>query len=225
MMATNTPTHALLNWVTGCAVATALWTAPAAAHPHVYIGGGVDFVLRDGTMLETLEVTWVYDAFETLYILSFHDLSLNEDGALDEEDRLELVRQRSDWPEDFDGSAHLSLDGQLQNLEWPEDLDAHLIDGQLTMTFTRKLSEPLDLSQTGVEVGFYESTYFFAFSISQEPKLLGNVGPCTAEVIQFDPTEKTATMKKLLARLSREETPTDTNVGANFADRIALTCD
>ena len=213
------------NWIAGLMVSALALVSPAFAHPHVFIGGGVDFVLRDGSALEALEVTWVYDAFETLYILSNHDLSLNDAGGLDEEDRLELIRQLSDWPEDFDGSAHLSVGGTLQNLEWPENLDAHLIDGQLTMTFTRKLTKPLDLAQQDAEVGFYESTYFFAFSVSQEPKLLGNAGACTANVIQFDPTEKTATLKKLLARLSREETPEDENVGAYFADRITVACE
>lgn len=215
----------LRNWTAGLALAVATAGGPAIAHPHVFMGGGVDFVMRDSTVLEALEVTWVYDAFETLYILSYHELSLNEDGGLDEEDRLELVRQRSDWPEDFDGSAHLSVDGALQALEWPENLDAHLIDGQLTMTFTRTLSEPLDLSQRDAEIAFYESTYFFAFSITQEPRLLGGADACAADVIQFDPTAKTTALKKLLAMLSREETPADENVGAYFADKIALTCE
>lgn len=215
----------LRNWTAALTLSVSAIISPAFAHPHVFMGGGVDFVLRDGSMLEALEVTWVYDAFETLYILSYHDLTLNDAGGLDEKDRLELVRQRSDWPEDFDGSAHLSVDGTLQSLEWPENLDAHLIDGQLTMTFRRKLTTPLDLAQSDAEVAFYESTYFFAFSITQEPNFLGSAESCTANVIQFDPTAKTATLKKLLARLSREETPEDENIGAYFADRIAVACE
>ena len=208
------------------ALATALLTAvtPASAHPHVFVDGGVDFVLRDGNILEALEVTWLYDEFETLYILSSYGLSLNDAGGLDEADRQELVRLRSDWPDDFDGSAHLSADGVGVALEWPTDLDARLIEGRLEVTFTRYLETPMPLGQRLVEVAFYESTYFFAFSATKNPILLGDAGHCTAGVLPFDPDPQDTALQAMLSRLSREETPGIENVGALFADRIVVRC-
>ena len=107
----------------------ALSAVAAEAHPHVFVDGGVDFVMGENAVLEALEVTWLYDRFETLYTLSDLNLDLRSDGTLAEADRQELVRQLSDWPSDFDGSAHVSVDGVGIAMDWPEGLDAQMIDG------------------------------------------------------------------------------------------------
>ena len=210
--------RAMLAWV------FLLFVTPASAHPHVFVDGGVDFRFADDGRLEALEVTWLYDEFETLYILSSNGMSLNEDGELSEVDRRRLVAIRSQWPEDFDGSAHLSVSGESIELEWPSGLDGALVDGRLQMTFTRELKAPITLRGQDVKVAFYESTYFFAFSITQIPSLLGNFGDCQARVEYFEATKQDSALQVALQRLSREETPEIANVGALFADKAILSC-
>jgi len=210
--------------VVALCVAFGIHNNPVSAHPHVFVDGGVDFVFGTDGKLVALNVAWHYDAFETLYILASHDLTLNTDGGLDEADRLALVKYRSEWPEDFDGSAHLSVDQVPVALEWPAGLDAHIIDGRLRITFRRELSSPLSLSGVQAELAFYESTYFFAFSITEPPKLLGTSGDCKAEVVTFDPSAENAELRSTLSKLGREETPAIANVGSLFADRISLSC-
>ncbi|MCH2164391.1 MAG: DUF1007 family protein [Marinovum sp.] len=196
--------------------------SPANAHPHVFVDGGVDLEFDREGQLAALRVTWLYDAFETLYILASHDLSLNAEGGLDEEDRLALVKYRSDWPPDFDGSAHLSVDGGLVAMEWPTAVDAHVIDGRLKLTFVRTLSQPLTVEDA--DIGFYESTYFFAFAITQETNLIGAPEGCSADIVKFDPDAEDMELQGTLAKLGREETPNLSNVGALFADRILVSC-
>lgn len=197
--------------------------APLQAHPHVFVDGGVDFILSENNTFEALQVTCVYDAFETLCILSSYEMSLNENGDLDEETRQKLVRLRSSWPSDFDGSTHLFAEGERVDLQWPSDLDALLIDGKLQLTFRRVLETPLDLSRASTRVAFYESTYFYAFSITKEPQFLGTTETCSASVTPFNPDSQDRDLKASLAKLSREETPENDQVGALFADRISIT--
>jgi len=204
-------------------ICLAVFASAAGAHPHVFVDGGVDFVFSEETMLSALKVTWLYDEFETLYILSSHGMSMNANGTLDEVDRQELIRQRSDWPADFDGSAHLSIDGSSIALEWPKDLDAKLVDGRLQLTFTRDLTSPIDLDHGAAEVAFYESTYFFSFSVTQPPKIL-DAEACTAKITPFKPDPQNTALQATLAKLSREETSDIAQVGALFADRIEVTC-
>ena len=207
--------------------AAALFGAPAPvrAHPHVFIDGGVDFVFREGTMLEALRVTWRYDEFETLYTLSSLGLAPNAEGGMDEEDRQELIRLLSDWPEDFDGSAHLSIAGEAIALDWPAELDARLVDGRLEMTFIRDLPSPMSLDGQDAEVAFYESTYFFAFKVTDAPQLVEAAAQCAATVTPFSPDSQTETLRAALSSLGREETPAMGDVGALFADRISVTCE
>jgi ABC-type uncharacterized transport system substrate-binding protein len=201
----------------------ALFGSSAAGHPHVFVDGGVDFIFENDTLV-ALRVTWLYDDFETLYILSSYNLSLNAQGGLDEHDRMSLIRHRSDWPSDFDGSAHLSVDGEAIALKWPTDLDAQMVDGRLRVTFKRELEEAVPLTGLVADVAFYESTYFYAFAVTDLPKLQGSGGKCHAEVVKYDPSEQDEQLQETLALLGREETPSMANVGSLFADRIALKC-
>jgi len=202
----------------------ALFGNPVVGHPHVFVDGGVNFVFDDNNLV-ALHMVWLYDEFETLYMLSSYDLSLNAEGELDEVDRQVLVQHRSDWPKDFDGSAHLSIAGQTISLQWPQNLDAQMIDGRLQITFTRNLDEPVGLSGLAAEVAFYESTFFFAFAVTHQPELVGAGSRCNEEVLKYDPTTQDQQMQAALSRLSREETPGIANVGALFADRIIVTCE
>lgn len=198
---------------------------PAHAHPHVFVDGGVDFVVEDGDVLKALRVTWLHDAFETLYILSSLDMSLNAAGGLDPADRQKLVQQRREWPSDFDGSAHLSIDGKGVALQWPNSLDADVVDGRLQLTFTRPLENPVDLTGVVANVAFYEATYFFAFSVTNTPKILGGSNNCHTNVIPFNPDTQNAELRATLAKLTREETPDIQQVGAQFADQIVVQCE
>jgi ABC-type uncharacterized transport system substrate-binding protein len=194
------------------------------AHPHVFVDGGVDFVIEENTKLSEIRVTWIYDNFETLYVLSSYEISPNARGELSAEDRATLVELYENWPDDFDGSAHLFVADAAVPLAWPEKVDVDMVDGRLKVMFTRRLERPIDLGQDTLEVGFYENTYFFAFAITETPKLLGQVGQCSSQVRAFVADENNRALQTALAQLSREETPEDTNVGAIFADRIFLEC-
>lgn len=193
------------------------------AHPHVFVDGGIDFVMGDENTLEALEVTWRYDEFETLYILSVYGLELTTDGGLDEPDRQKLVQKRSKWPSEFDGSAHLSADGAPIALGRPVGFDAKLVSGRLEVSFSRYLHTPVDVSIRRIEVAFYEATYFYAFSVTDRSKILGSA-TCDTTLTPFDPNKQDKELLSVLAELSREETPAENNVGAKFADRIALQC-
>ena len=197
---------------------------PTQAHPHVFVDGGGEFVVRDGKILEAVKVTWLYDPFETLYILSSYELSLNDQGDLSEGDRQTLVTHRSQWPSDFDGSTHLTRDGEVVPLSRPIGFDAALVNGQLQVTFTRVLETPIDLNASNIDVLVYEATYFYAFSVSTPSRVLGFAAGCNTDVIPFNPGEQDSALQAALAKLSREETPEQEEVGAIFADRIRIRC-
>lgn len=215
--------HMFMAMTVGCLLFG--FAPPAKAHPHVFVDGGIDFVFDEQKQLSALRVAWLYDEFETLYMLSSYGMSLNVEGGLDEEDRLELIRIRSQWPLDFNGSAHLSIHGERVAMDWPTDLDAQLINGRLQLTFTRLLKSPITLKAAPAEVAFYESTYFFAFSITNTPDLIGPSDGCRADIVPFKPGLQNNSLQASLALLSREETPSIPNVGAEFADRVILRCE
>lgn len=129
------------GFVSGLTLGMAI-AAPAIAHPHVFIDGGIDFIMSGQETLEALSVTWLYDEFETLYDLSSRGIEPLPDGSLSDADREAIRAAYNEWPDDFDGSAHLSIDGQMIEMDWPSDLAVDLVDGRLQLAFLRKLQDP-----------------------------------------------------------------------------------
>ncbi|MEM8792482.1 MAG: DUF1007 family protein [Pseudomonadota bacterium] len=199
----------------------------ADAHPHVFVKGGVSFVLDDQQALTALKVIWRYDLFETLYALSSLEIVPDAGGKLAPEDRQRVSEHMTDWPEAFNGSAHLSIADEKIAMLRPTSMDVELVDGSLVMRFQRDLEAPISMTDQTAEVGFYEETYFYAFSVTEEPEVHGaNTGQsCSAEVIPFDPNAELEALQVTLFALGREETPDAPDVGALFADRIVLKCE
>lgn len=196
----------------------------ASAHPHVFVDGGVNFVIDDQGSLTALEVTWRYDLFETLYVLSKLGISPNSDGSLSDFDHTQLVANETAWPKGFDGAAHLSVAGTPIALSGPKSMQARLDQDRLSLTFVRDLDTSVALIGQHAEVAFYESTYYYAFSVTDKPRSSRTDEACSIEVLPFATSEQLSTLQVTLAALGREETPDTENVGALFADKIVLDC-
>ena len=211
-------------WGVGLASALIGPLSAASAHPHVFVEGGIDFVMREGTVLEAVEVTWLFDEFETLVMLASSGLNLTTEGGLDAAGRQEVARLQNDWPDRFGASVHLSANGDALALDAPAEIDLRVVEGRLAVTFTRDLARPVSLDGRDVEAAFYEPTFFVSFSVTETSELLGETEGCRVDLHRFEPDPDDIRLMSLLARLGREETPEIENVGAKFADRITLTC-
>ena len=110
---------------------------------------------------------------------------LNKKGNLDEDQRQKLIREMGDWPDHFEGSSHLSFEDKKVKLELPVELDAWIVEGKLKATFTRHLTKPITIGKQLAELGFYDSTYYYAFFVTNEPKISGSNKQCSAHVIKF----------------------------------------
>lgn len=210
------------------ALVITLGTAPIStvAHPHVFVDGGVDFIFDDtGASLQTVSVTWRYDAFETLFMLSNMGVSPEPGQDFSPDDRRRAEAMLSEFAPDFDGSAHLTVAGVPVALEWPRDLSARMVGDRLEVSFLRDLAAPLaSAGPLRIDVGFYERTYYFAFSLTDAPTFENAQDRCSITIALFEDTEQTAEMRAALARLSREEEPENSTAGAVFADRMVVQC-
>ncbi|MEM6488833.1 MAG: DUF1007 family protein [Pseudomonadota bacterium] len=206
-------------------VAMCATAAPAAAHPHVFVDAGIDFVFGDGRVLQALEVTWRLDPFVSLYMITALGLVPDAEGRLDDQARGLLARDFDAWPEGFEGFARLSIDGKATALDAPAGLAVDLVDGRLQVSFTRRLEAPVALQGRSAEVMAYEATYYYAVTMPDLPALAGPAEGCTARAQPFEPGAELASLQTTLFQLAREETPDIPNVGALFADRAIVSCD
>ncbi|WP_420586854.1 DUF1007 family protein [Ruegeria sp.] len=202
-----------------------LQTRAAMTHPHVFVDARIDVGVDRRGMLQVIHVTWRFDQFHTLYILSFDGITPTEDGHLNPSDQEALSASYTDWQGGFNGFAKLLIDGALVALEPPSAVSARLQNDQLEISFSRVLSSPANLTDAKAEIEIYDATYYHDIAMAASPRILGDAQGCHASLLPFDPDSLTASAETALAELEKEQSSTVEDVGRLFADRITLSCE
>ena len=207
----------------GLVLAAGLGARPAAAHPHVFIDTGVDFLFDDAGNLAQLRITWIYDPMISLFMQE--DLGITPGRPLTADERARLAAYDTEWEEGYAGDAYLWDGARAVGLSGPRAADADFRDdGRAVIRFLRDVATPYRPgADTRVEI--YDLTYYMAYTITETPRLEGAPAGCAAEVAHFEPSKALAPLQRALSALSAEETPEQDDVGALFAERVRLACD
>lgn len=213
-----------------CILATTLLAPSAHPHPHVFVGGGAHFGMDAEGKVERLYISWIYDTFASLYLLSFLQADADGDQKLTEEEKERILADQTMWPDTFAGDSYLWASGGKVALGKPVNADTRILeDGRVEVTFERILAEPVrpSTSSETVTVKLYDPTFYYAYEVSEEPEVRGPEGHgCSTRHVPYDPNlPGLAALQVELSALGRDETPEQEDVGALFADELILTCE
>ena len=198
---------------------------PANAHPHIFVDADGGFVFNDDGDLEAVRIFWLYDEYSTLFLYDTLDLDEDRDGQLNEAD-LEKVRQgETTWNPGYEGDTYLWINGKKQLLSQPLKTSAHTVKGRIGVSFELQLKTPQNVAGQTVSLKLYDPIYYYAYSIPNEGRILGNASGCHVRVNRFTADEYSAKLQQELSALSREEIPENLNIGGKFAEEIVLQCD
>jgi ABC-type uncharacterized transport system substrate-binding protein len=207
----------------GVILAAGLMAAtPAAAHPHVFINGSVDFLFDDEGRLAQLRVTWDYDPMTSLFMLE--DLGLDGSQPLSAEDRARLAAFDTTWDEGYVGDTYLRDGDRSIGLSDPRSPEAELRDGRVVIRFLRDVEtrfSPGD--ETWVEM--YDPVYYYAYTLVGSPQVENAPAGCRVTVEPFKPDSGLAALQRSLLELPADQTPDQAGVGALFTDKVRLECE
>lgn len=210
----------------GFAALLAAPALPVAAHPHMFIDTGVEFVFDDAGRLAALRVGWVYDALSSM--LYFEDLDLDRDytGVLSEEELAILDGFDMNWDADFDGDLVLLAGEDRLEISRPLEWTTDVVDGRIVSTHLRAVPARPDPAQ-GLVLRVYDPTYYVAYTILDAVQMRGR-SDCVAEIREPDLDAANAVLLAALDELLasgvddiEEDFPA---VGAHFAEEIRLSC-
>ena len=191
---------------------------PAAAHPHVFMETDIE-VLRDAAgQAVSLRVTWTYDPFFSLVLITERGLDPDGDGTLTADETAALQGFDMNWDPGFPGDTYAFAGAEAVPLSGPRDGVARYEGGRIVSSHIRDLAQPV----TGLlVVKNYDPTYYTEYTI-REVVAEG----CATEIIAPDLTEAERAMQAALA-----EIPADVDiemgfpeVGAVFAQEVRVTC-
>ncbi len=202
------------------------------SHPHVFVTGGAHLGLDDEGRLARLHVTWIYDTFASLYLLNYLKADADGDQVLSEEDKKLILADQTNWPDDFEGDSYLFVSGEKRALGRAQNADTRILEsGQVEVTFEREVAESFrpGPSDPDAVVKLYDPNFYYAYEVTLEPEIIAADDAHGCKVWHRVPDTENdpglAALQVELSALGKDETPTQQDVGALFADEIRLACE
>ena len=196
-----------------------LCATPLGAHPHVFVDVALRFQSDGQGRLTGVEVTWSYDDFFSLLILSDMGLDPDGDGQLTD---AELARLKGfdleEWPEGFEGDLYIHSGGEKVALDHPEPTGVALQNGRIVATHERGFGP---VSADGLRVEPYDPTYFVDYTLTG-PVVLPDA--CAYTIKEPDLDESQRDFRDMVADLSAEEQFDGVEVGNIFSDMMVISC-
>lgn len=156
------PAIAATAWALTAAVLT---TAPALAHPHVFITAQAA-VRLDNQKVAEISHDWTFDEIYSAGAVEGFDA--NKDGKYDREELAELAKDTITGLKDYGYfTAAKSSAGEVAFGE-PKDYWFEQVGGLLKLHFVLPLAQPVAADATGLSVYIGDPTFYIGFDFAQE---------------------------------------------------------
>jgi len=196
-----------------------LCASMAGAHPHVFVDVALDFESDGQGRLTGVEVTWSYDDFFSLLILSDMGLDPDGDGQLTEAELAQLEGfDLEEWPDGFEGDLYIHAGGEKIALDHPVPTGVRLENGRIVATHERGFG-PVRADELRVEP--YDPTYFVEYTLAGPVTLPEG---CAQTITEPDLDESQRAFRDMVAELSAEEQYEGVEVGNLFSDILVISC-
>ena len=199
-------------------LALGLGLSAAEAHPHVWVTATSELVYAPDGSFTGVRHAWAFDDMFSTYALQ--GIEPKQKGVYTREDLAPLAQTNVESLKEFAYFTFAKVSGKKQKFAEPVDYYLEHKDGVLTLHFFLPLKTPVKSSELSVEV--FDPTYFIDFSFAdKDPVRLVGAPPACKLAFQR-PSDGTATAQ----RLSEDNFASgdNSNYGAMFANKIAVTC-
>ena len=128
----------------------ALGTAPAEAHPHVWITAKSEVVYAPDGSITGVRHAWTFDEMFTTYALQ--GLATKTKGVYTREELAPLAQTNVESLKEFNFFTFAKADGKKEKFVEPVDYFLEYKDSELTLHFMLPLKTPFKAKQTALEV-------------------------------------------------------------------------
>jgi len=201
------------------ACGTALGTATADAHPHVWITAKSEVIYAPDGSISGIRHAWTFDDMFSTYALQ--GIETKTKGAYSREELSSLAQTNVESLKEFGYFTFARADGRKERFLEPVDYFLEYKDSLLTLHFTLPAKAPFKAKQTALEV--FDPAFFIDFKYAEkEPiKLVG--APADCKMAFQRPGDGTAGAQKL-GEQNFMGGGDGANYGAMFANKIMVEC-
>lgn len=199
--------------------------SPLTAHPHIFVDTGLDLYFNDTGNLESVKVTWSYDAFYSLLITEDLGLDADGDSRLDDAEKAALQGFDMRWTEGFNGDLEIFAAGERLALSGPRDYSARYAMGRITTVHTRDV-ESTENKPEMIELMPFDATYYTAYDLTLPVTIHGRTD-CSTAVREPLQTPELMDLRQALSGLDPSMDPSDLGLGdagAQLSTKVVVTC-
>jgi ABC-type uncharacterized transport system substrate-binding protein len=204
----------VLSLIAGMVVAA----AEANAHPHVWVTMKSEVVYAPDGSVVGVQHAWTFDDMFSAF--ATQGLESKKKGEFTREELKPLAEVNVTSLKEFDFFTYAKADGKKAVFTDPKDYYLEYKDNVLTLNFMLPLKTPVKPKQLQLDV--YDPSYFvdFAFADKDPVALKGAPATCKFAVARpDDPAANKQVDDAFIASLGD-----GANYGAQFANKIAVTC-
>ena len=203
------------------AVVGACFAASAAnAHPHVWVVMQSELAYAPDGSVTAVRHAWTFDDMFSTF--ATQGLPQKTKGVFTREELAPIAEVNMTSLKEFEFFTFGKLDGQKASFAAPKDYWLDFKDNVLTLHFTLPVTAPAKAKSLSVEV--YDPSYYvdFAFAEKDPVALAGAPSACKLTVVK--PQEMTVARGQQLGEAFFNNPNSSSNWGAQFANRVTVTC-
>ena len=190
---------------------------PAAAHPHVWVTMNTEVIYAPDGSVTGLRQSWTFDDMFSAFALQ--GLESKEKGKFTRAELAPLAKVNVESLKEFDYFTFATADGKKALFADPQpDYWAEEKDAMVTLHFVLPLKTPVKAKNLKIEV--YDPTYFVAMELAKQNPVQLVDAPAGCKAAFELPRELTFQEGKRLS----DNPEAAANWGANFANKIVVTC-
>ncbi|HEU6442843.1 MAG TPA: DUF1007 family protein [Microvirga sp.] len=197
-------------------------SAPALAHPHVWITARAEVVFAPDGKVTGIRHEWTFDEAYTAYVTQ--GLDKDGDGRLTPEELQELADENAASLSDFDYFTTLKFHGKPQAFADPRDARMTMSQNQVTMTFLLPLKNPAPM--TGIlAIEIDDPTFFVYFSLTDQTSVTLANAPqgCVTNIAKAKPLDA-AMLQILQDEGAIQAAPPGANFSVEYSNKAIIAC-
>ncbi len=194
--------------------------SPASAHPHVWVTAKSEIVYAPDGSITAIRHAWTFDDMYSAFATQGIDQKTK--GQFTREELAELAEINVSSLKEFDFFSFANLDGKKAEFGDPKDYHLDYKNEALTLNFTLPLKTPLKVKS--LELEMYDPSYYVDFSFPEKDSIALIGAPATCKSTLARPQEMTVPQGQRLGESFFNQLNSSQNWGAQFANKIAVTC-
>jgi ABC-type uncharacterized transport system substrate-binding protein len=201
--------------------ATALANA-AQAHPHVWVTFKSEFVYAPDGTLTGVRHAWAFDDMFSTFAIQ--GIESKEKGKFTRDELGSLAEVNISSLKEFGYFTFITADGDKVELTDPPKSEYWLDykEGVLTLNFILPLKKPVKSKRLAVEI--YDPSIFVDFAFDKKDPIALAGAPAGCKFNAAPPREMTYAEGKALSQIPADQQNTSMAWGAQFANKITVTC-